>query len=176
MLGLLIEFLRDIAVLAAASGVAWWTLREFATRSLRQDEAARAQLAADRRGADLMQLAGHLEQRLSSISRHVDDLATAERAADARWHGKIRVHALLQSTADPFLSFAEIHQALSTSASPDDLAETEPTTITGENLRRILIELVGDGVIAQLDKDRYFIASDFEAADADNAAGGEPEP
>lgn len=175
VLGILIEFLRDIAVLAAATGVAWWTWREYATRSFRLDETAKAQLAADRRGADLMQLAGRLEQQVSTIAQRVDDLANAQRATDALWQDKISVHALLQSTADPFLSFTEIEQALSATGSPDTQEEAT-TPISGNRLRRILIELVGDGVIAQLDKDRYFIASDFEANEAGTADDVETEP
>lgn len=167
---MLIEFLRDVAVLAAATGVAWWAWREYAAGSARMDEAAKAQIASDRRATDLLQIAQRLEQQMSSIGRHMSELAVAEEATRTRWNDKLRVHQLLQSTTDPFLSFAEIEQALSgVAASQPEQDVTEGSPPSGDRLRRAIIELVGDGVIAQLDKDRYFIASDFEANEADAA-------
>ena len=50
---------------------------------------------------------------------------------------------------------------------PDTATEAGETAepLAGDHLRRLLIDLVSDGVVAQLDRDRYFIASDFEASD-----------
>jgi len=171
VLGILIELLRDLAVLAAAFGVAWWTWREYTTRGQHLDEAAHAQLASERRGADMLLLAQRIEMQMGAIIGQVSGIAAAAHEADARWSAKIRVHALLQSTQDPFLSFSEIEAALAPPASVEaDVAATTKEAgggppLSGDGLRRVLIELVGDGVIAQLDRDRYFIATDFEASE-----------
>jgi len=177
VLGILIEFLRDLAVLAAASGLAWWTWNAYRTRNSRNDETARLQIGAERRNTDLMLLAQRLEQQIASASLSLDEITASAKAIEARWDEKARVHALLQSTDDPFLSFAEIEEMLSapSSSGPDQGASDAPP-LSGIRLRRILMELVGAGVIAQLDKDRYFIASDFEAADPADSGEAVSEP
>lgn len=174
---MLFEFLRDLAVLAAASGVAWWTWREYATHASLQDDAAKVQIAAERREADLMILAQRLEQQVGSVAEHVSALAAASQETDACWAAKVRVHALLQSTDDPFLSFSEIESALAEEPAAAGRGDGD-TLPSGDRLRRVLIDLVGDGVVAQLDRDRYFIATDFEAGETSGAIAdqGEQQP
>lgn len=179
MLGILIEFLRDLAVLAAASGLAWWTWQEYQTRNSRNDEAARAQIAADRRGTDMLLLAQRLEQQMASVTQRLDEIVSSAKGTVALWNDKVRIHALLHGTSDPFLSFSEIEEMLSaphTSEAVQVPSNAADQPLSGVRLRRLLIELVGAGVIAQLDKDRYFIATDFEAADPADSSETVSEP
>ena len=174
MLGSLFDFLRDLAILAAAVGVAKWAWDWYTGSTERRDEAARTALAEERWRTDMRQWAERLEKR-------IDALAAPDAEAEARNKAKIAVHKVLQSTTDPYLSFAEIESALARAAFVERVvaagdtevaaAVGEPDSIKGDALRRVLIELVGGGVIAQLDRDRYFIASDFETGE-----GGEAQP
>jgi hypothetical protein len=174
LLGYLIEFLRDLALLAAASGVAWWCWDQWRDRAARRDEAARLQLAAERQAADLKMWIDRLDARTAGMADRLEEIAAQGRAAEARAAGKLRVHRLLQATSDPFLSFTEIERAMGqlgdfagalTGDGPTPESAAEP--LAADALRRVLIELVSDGVVAQLDRDRYFIASDYEAGDDD---------
>ncbi len=193
MLAALFDLARDIAVMAAAAGVAWWCWDQYRTSTERGDHAAQAGLLAERQSADLKLWVEKLDERTTAISTHLAQLAqiaqlaqaaqTAQAASlaearsasasehsmrlanaahdeEARMAAKVRVHRLLHSTTDPFLTFVEIEKALGA----DDLAP-----IAGDRLRRVLIELVSDGVVAQLDQDRYFIASDYEAGSGDDS-------
>lgn len=171
MLAALIDLVRDIALLAAATGVAWWCWEQFRTAASRSDEVARAGLAAERQAADLKQWAGISDTRSELIAFHLGELVAAEQAKDAIAADKVRVHRLLQASTEPFLTFSEIERVLANvgrhaSALPTIVPEpsgpVEP--VVGDRLRRVLIELVSDGVVAQLDRDRYFIASDYETA------------
>jgi hypothetical protein len=179
----LVEFIRDCAVLAGAVGVAWWCWEQFRSGAARRDEAARSMIAAERQAADFKQWAALIDLRTAAMTDRLDEMAVAAREAESRMVAKVRVHRLLQSTSDPFLTFAEIENAM---AQLDDIVEAakDATAIeegtpgrrvlpAGNELRRVLIELVGDGVIAQLDRDRYFIASDYEAGDGDVTAAEE---
>lgn len=193
MLAALFDLARDIAVMAAAAGVAWWCWDQYRTSTERADQAAQAGLLAERQSADLKLWVEKLDERTTAISTHLAQLAqiaqlaqaaqTAQAASlaeaksasasehsmrlanaaldeEARMAAKVQVHRLLHSTTDPFLTFVEIEKALGA----DDLAP-----IAGDRLRRVLIELVSDGVVAQLDQDRYFIASDYEAGSGDDS-------
>lgn len=172
MLGYLIEFLRDIALLVAASGVAWWCWDQWRDGGTRRDEAARLHLVAERQAADLKMWIDRLDARMSGMADRLDEVASHGRAAEARAAGKLRVHRLLQATTEPFLTFSEIERAMGplghfagalTGDGPTPEAAAEP--LAGDALRRVLIDLVSDGVVSQLDRDRYFIASDYEAGD-----------
>ena len=204
MLASLFDFLRDVALLAAAAGIAWWCWDQYRSHVTRHDEAARAALTAERQAVDLRTALMHLDERTADIAAEVaagrEELAAERADRAALMAAKVRVHRLLQSTEDPFLTFAEIERALAGAGRfaivPDDKdvsrdvsrdASSEASTgapvaviaseaatqrvvtassaLAGDALRRVLIELVGDGVIAQLDRDRYFIASDFETGD-----------
>src|SRR5262249_48573593 len=107
------------------------------------------------------------------VSACLQEMAATKRDAEARAATKIRVHGLLQTTSEPFLTFAEVERALTTEAAearsgaPDPGSSGPSKPVGGDTLRRVLIELVSDGVIAQLDRDRYFIASDYETGDGD---------
>ena len=171
----LIDFLRELAIFAAATGIAWWAWDHYRNTPVRRDDAARLQLAAERQAADLKQWTARLDERvderIGGLAVHLEELMAARRAAEHRTVAQVRVHRLLQATTDPFLTFAEIERALAnvgrfTGALADD---TEPPEkLEGDALRRVLIELVGNGVITQLDRDRYFIASDYETGEDDH--------
>lgn len=218
MLAALVEFVRDLAVLAAGTGVAWWCWDQYRTSAERENAAARLGLTAERQSLEFKQLAEKLDERAAAMSAHLaqlgqiaqlaqsTDAAQAAQAAllaeartttarddrarsaagardeDARMAAKVRVHRLLQGTTDPFLTFAEIERAIGNAgrsidgppAGDSDLPDEGPIVagewLSGDRLRRVLIELVSDGVVAQLDRDRYFIASDYET-DHEGSAG-----
>jgi hypothetical protein len=216
LLAALFDLARDIAVVAAAAGIAWWCWDQYRTSTERGDQTARLGLTAERQSADMKLWAEKLDARTTAISAHLEQLAKlahaaqaaqtaqlaqaallaearaasagdlkmrrleATRADDARSAAKVRVHRLLHSTTDPFLSFVEIERALGSDRhSPDEDAagETEDTgeiaVLVGDRLRSVLIELVCDGVVAQLDRDRYFIASDYETGDGESERDGD---
>lgn len=152
----ILVFLRDAALLAAATGVAWWAwdLRTSAQR--RQNEEASARMASERAAADARRSAERLEALALQIASALEETAAAARAGEARVHVKAAVHRLLHAAKEPFLTFAEIREGL-----PDQLDDTA--------VRRILIELTADGVVAQLEGDRYFIASDYDADETEAA-------
>ncbi len=175
MISDLFQFVRELVLLAAGAGIAWWCWDAFKTRRTSRDEAARAALSAERRTADARQLQERIEARLGAIANRLDELASRSAAQDELASDKVRIHALLQATTDPYLSFDEIERALSApdpqlsgaEASPDtgtNSADRHPP-LSGDRLRRALIELVRDGAAAQMDRDRYFIASDYETGD-----------
>lgn len=196
MLAAVLEFVRDIAVLAAAAGVAWWCWDQYRTAAGRGDEAARLSLTAERQSADLRRWAQTLDERTAAISAELTQLgqiarlaqsahvaqaallaeaaAAAAREEDTQVAAKVRVHRLLQATTDPFLTFVEIERALGSvgplaarPATGEHDAPEEGPSLAGDRLRRVLIDLVADGVVAQLDRDRYFIASDYETGGGD---------
>ena len=176
MLASLFDFIRDLAILAAAVGIARWAWDWHTSRTERRNDAAMTALADDRWRTDARRWAGRIENQL-------DELAGRQRDSEALTKAKVAIHKLLQSTIDPYLSFAEIEAALSRARSPEPamsaagetpvaVAVADTSNLAGDALRRVLIEMVGDGVIAQLDRDRYFIASDFEAGEGDTHAPG----
>lgn len=171
MLAALFDFVRDVAVLAAAAGIAWWCWSQIKAGPGFRDEAARASLVAERQAADLNQWAEKLDARIVALTGLIEHLAADRRDSEARVATRVRVHEMLQSTTDPFLTFAEIEKALTKTArieegaepaEAEDEARVADIVASRNELRRVLIELVGDGVVAQMDRDRYFIASDFE--------------
>ena len=165
MLVSLFEFIRDLAVLAAAAGIAKWAWDQHTLGPRRRDEEARAAMEADRLRADTRQWAGRLEALGVDISTRLDEVLGRQRDGELRAQAEVRVHKLLHQSSEHYLTFAEIEAALAgqtAAAGPD----AEP--LAGEALRRVLIGLLSAGVIAQLEGDRYFIASDYEA-------GGEPD-
>jgi hypothetical protein len=169
LLEALFLFVRDVALIAAAASVAWWIFAEQRTRAQRRDEAARVALAAERQATDLRQWADRIEARSALIEGHLAALAAVTRDSRELTKLKLSVHRLLQRTDDPFLTFAEIEREIATNDTPADASATPAGETAaphaapgGDMLRRVLIELVRDGVIAQLAGDRYFIASDYE--------------
>ncbi len=164
LLASLFDFVRDLAILAAALGIARCAWDWHTTSASRRDEAAKSAIADERWRADMRQWVATLESRLG-------EALGDRREAAARASVKVRVHKLLQSTSDPYLSFGEIEKALVASpvAETAAVATTEgpatPDAVSSDALRSVLIELAGDGVIAQMDHDRYFIASDYETDD-----------
>jgi hypothetical protein len=161
VLASLLEFMRDLAVLAAGIGIANWAWTQHVRTPQRDNADARAALDAERHSADLRQWAERMEAGTDGLSQRLDEIAAQARRIDQRSVLEVRIHGLLQSTSDPFLTFAEIR---------DGLARTEPSKEAREPddaIRRALIALIAHRAVAQLDRDRYFIASDFEADDSD---------
>jgi len=152
----ILVFLRDVALLAAATGIAWWTWDRRAGALHRQNEEASVRMAAERAAADARQSAARLETLAGQISAALDELAASARASEARANAKADIHRLLHATSEPFLTFAEIRSGL-----PDHLDDLA--------VRRMLIDLTADGVVAQLEGDRYFIASDYDADETEAA-------
>ncbi len=175
MISALFHIIRELVLLAAAAGIAWWCWDAFKSRTARRDDAARAALTADRQAADVKLMAERIEARLAAIAMRLDEMTARGSGEDRLAADKVRVHALLQSTTDPFLSFEEIERALSgpdTPVADPSSAEADPgqtvgTPLAANRLRRVLIELVRDGAAAQMDRDRYFIASDYETGEDD---------
>ena len=167
-LGVLFEFIRDLAVLAAAVGIAKWAWDQHSQAPRLRDAQALAGIEAERTRADLKQWGARMEALGIDLSTRLEEIALRTRVAEERAALEARIHRLLQTTRDPFLTFAEIRDGLA-NASPEAgasvaaIATTEGLQDTEETLRRALIELIADDAIAQLDHDRYFIASDFEA-------------
>ncbi len=157
----LLEVLRDLAivvgVVAAGLTLRHWLAVSDARRvealQLSTDDQHRATLATTR-----------LEARLDTLSRDIAALAGPVREAGSRTAARVAVHSMLHATRDPFLSFQEIERALKQPA-PGQTAVAADAAPQGEQLRLVLMDLVRDRVIAQLDGDRYFIASDFETDD-----------
>lgn len=161
LLASLFDFVRDLAILAAALGIASWAWEWHATSASRRDEAAKSAIADERWRADMRQWVATVESRLG-------ETLGDRKEAEARIGVKVRVHKLLHSTSDPYLSFGEIERALAntpTSQVVSAMSASPPDAVSGDALRWVLMELVGDGVIAQMDHDRYFIASDYETGD-----------
>ena len=186
-LGAVFEFVRDLAVLCAAAGVARWAWADHVEAPARRDAQARAGIDRERQAADLRQWAGRMEAHALAVATRLDDGLAHTREAEARGLLAVRIHHMLQTTTDPFLTFAEIRDGLagpvaaSTEAVQPDEAATPATTpavtpvavmpaaVTETILRRALLGLIADGAVTQLSGDRYFIASDFEAAEDDGA-------
>ena len=171
------EFIRDLAILAAALGIARWAWDWHRGTAGRRDEAAKSAMDQERWHADLRRWTDKIDARAVQLEGRLDVLVAGQQGVEARAAAKVRVHELLQSTTDPYLSFAEIEAALQRSrmaeppaAEPGAQRADPAGGLSGEALRRVLIELVGEGVIAQLDRDRYFIASDYDVGDAERAA------
>ena len=158
------EIVRELVVVAAAAGLAvaaWqWNLGRSTTEQA--SAAARAQAAAQARDLqrDLQAAIAGLDRRLEALAGNLSELTGRRLAEDERWAGRIAIHTILQATRDPFLTFGEIEAALA----------GEPLAISGAALRRVLMEMVADGVIAQLDRDRYFVASEYEAGEGHDEA------
>jgi hypothetical protein len=176
----LVLLTRDLAVLAAAALVAKWVWDQLQSAPRRRDDEARDRLQAERLQADLGQRAARLEALMVDISTRLDEVVGREREAELRAADKIRIHRLLHATSDPFLSFAEIEEALASQrAGPASTAEDADgprgddaaDAISGDRLRRAMMELVGDGTVAQLEGDRYFVSSDFETGDDEQVPG-----
>lgn len=176
MLTALFYLVRDLAMLAAAVGISWWCWEQYRSRKTRMDETVRASLAAERQSTDLRQWMQIFDGRTEAIATAVAAMAATGREKEVIADAKVRVHRLLQSTTDPFLTFAELERGLAnvgrlatSIATSEGTAPPAAGPLSGDLLRRVLIDLVSDGVVAQLDRDRYFIASDFEAgADEDD--------
>lgn len=164
LLASLFEFLRDLAVLAAAIGIARWTWDWHSSGAARRDEAASAAMAADRQATDIRQLLARLDERAAAAARSFELGEMLARAAEARALAQVRIHRLLQTTAEPFMTFEEIERAEA------DRGHEAGEELKGDGLRRVLIDLVSGGVIAQMDRDRYFIASDFETGSGDESS------
>lgn len=169
-----LHLVRELVFLAAAVGIAWWCWDTLRNRAGRRDEVAQARLAAERQAADLKLVAERLEARFAEISGRLEAIATLGAKSDALAADKVRVHRLLQATTDSFLSFDEIERGLARDGSANGKgngnAVLEP--LQGDRLRHVLIVLVGDGVVSQMDQDRYLIASDYETDGTD----GRPDP
>jgi hypothetical protein len=173
----LILLARDLAILAAGIGLAKWAWDQHQAAPRRRDEEARDRLHSERLSADLGQRAARLEALMVDISTRLDEVVGRERDAELRAADTVAIHRLMHETKDPFLSFAEIEAALAQrtlgvaqaaegASGSQNAGPVE--AISGDRLRRALMELVGDGVIAQLESDRYFVSSDFETGEDDD--------
>ncbi len=162
----LIEFLRDIAVLAAAVGVAKWTWDQHSAGPRRRDEEAKALMAQERGLADLRgdvkQWGSRMEALAVDVSTRLDEVLGRQREAEQRAELKADIHRTLHATSDPFLTISEIGKALAGSSGAR-ASETGTEAVSEVELRRALMEMVADGMVEQIVPDRYFIASDFDA-------------
>ena len=158
----MLEIVRDLAVTIAAVGVAWWAWDRYSGAARRQDEAAQDRTARDRLGADLRQAGARMEALAVDISTRLDEVLGRGRDAEARSAVKIAVHRVLMASKEPFLTFTEVRDGLARGAG----GSAPATPVDEAELRRCLMELVADAVVAQLERDRYFIASDFDADEA----------
>lgn len=147
------DLVRELAIVAAAIGVAKWSLDQHRDHSERKDREARLDMAEEQARA---------EHRAFNDRMLADIRARTEaREADARLISlKIDIHSLLHATRDPFLTFSEIRVGL---AKEGGEAPTETL------VRQALIALAGERVVSQMEQDRYFVAGDFEADDAGEA-------
>ncbi|MGE0627401.1 MAG: hypothetical protein AB7O43_06205 [Hyphomicrobiaceae bacterium] len=150
----LFRFVQELAILAAAIGVAKWAWDQHVRGPMLRSEAARVALAEERERAELKAAARQWGARMEAIavdiSTRLDEVLVRQRDQEVREDLKVAIHRLLQTSGDPYLTADEIIAALS----PQPPAEPD--------LRRALMELVAGGVVAQLDHDRYFIATAFE--------------
>ena len=169
LLGSLFLVLRDLAILAAGTGIAWWAWDQRANAPRRRDEEASARMATERLWADQRQWAAKMQALGIDISTRLDELLGRQRDAEVRSGHKVRVHRVLHATGEPFLTFAEIRDGLAADARSGPAQSDAALTV--DELRRVLIELAADGVIAQLEHDRYFIASDYDADEVANDRG-----
>jgi hypothetical protein len=163
-LGWLFDLVRDLAILAAAVGVAKWGWDRHVGGPRRQENAARAANEAERFRQDMRQWAGRIEQHLARAEARQQEQSEASREGQAQTADlaarKVLVHRILQQARDPYLAFTEIEAACAL-----ETGGAANARLSGDRLRRVLIELVADGVVSQLDHDRYFIASEFETDD-----------
>lgn len=136
------DFVRDAAILAAAVGLAKWSWDQHISASERRDHEARQEIQ---------------EERARTEQKAYQDAMLAEvRSREERSQLKVRIHRLMHASADPFLSFAEIR---------DGLADGGQAPPGDDTLRRVVIELVAERVVAQMERDRYFVGGDYEADD-----------
>lgn len=150
----LLVLLRDLAILAGATGLAWWAWDRRNNVIDERNEEAAARSAAERAAADARQSAARVEALAARVAAALEDTAAASRAGEGRAAAKAEIHRLLHASKEPFLTFAEIRAAL-----PGEMGDPA--------IRRLLIELTADRVVAQLEGDRYFIASDYDADEDD---------
>lgn len=137
MIGWLWDFIRELAVLAAAGGIAKWAWDQHVDRGLRRDQEAERALDQGR-------------------------LKAERQAAEDRMRLKVRIHKLLHATSEPFLTFAELRQAL---------AQGEPASPAEDLLRRCVMELVSDGCAGQMEGDRYYVGGEFEPEEGSSEPG-----
>lgn len=141
-IGWIWDFLRDAAILAAAVGLAKWSWDQHKAGGERRDNEARRAIEESR--------------AWSEQKAYQDAMLAMARSKEERAQLKLRIHRLMHASRDPFLTFAEIR---------DGLAEGGHSSPTDETLRRAVIELVAERVLAQMEGDRYFVAGDYEAED-----------
>ena len=162
-------FLRDVSIFAASVGVALWAWDRRLHAATRANSSARSAMERERLEADTRQWQARMEAISEQVSLRLQAMAAAARDTERTGQLKLQIHALLQATRDPFLTFAELRDALT--RSPDVVSHTAIADVgpaaSDADIRGALIALVADRAVAQLDRDRYFIASDFEDDETD---------
>jgi hypothetical protein len=149
------DFVRELAILAAAVGIAKWTYDQHASSRERRDEEARRLLEEGRARADLKAFE---EAILIEVREHMERARRAEDRAGL----KVRIHRLLHAADDPYLTFAEIREGLAREA------EEGRPAVGEDDLRRSLMELVAERCVAQMEGDQYFVGGDYEPDEADS--------
>ena len=165
MLWGILEFIRDIAILAAAVGIAKWTWDQHSRRLSDQEHTDRIAEARTREIAELQAAASgwgtKMETFATGITAQLDELVQRQREMQDREILRLAIHRVLHETKDHFLTIKEIADIVATSA------PHLPTPHEAE-IRHALISLIADGVVAQMEGDRYFVATDYEADDDDD--------
>lgn len=154
------DVMREAAVLLAACGIAWWAWDQRRTAGERRDMDAQRHMEDERSRAD------HKAWREAMLADAAQRTAR-DAAADVRAGLKVRIHRLLHTTSDPFLSFAEIATGLAVAPASGDAGRP-----ADDDIRRALIELIAERAVAQMEGDRYFVGSEFEADDETAASQG----
>ena len=170
LLGVL-DIVKDLAIVVAAiagAAVAWEWLKSAQSRG---ETAAKALTLAGERASEAREIAARLQSHAAAVAQYIDASRAKQSEKEVRILVQVRVHAMLQATRDPFLTFDEIERALAAEPTIDGPAVAPPPACRGPELRRVLMAMVRDRVIAQLDRDRYFIASDFETDEAQDGRG-----
>lgn len=157
-----LDILKDIAILCMAVAAIALGRHWRASNLARHDAQSRAMAIAVDQARETKEAAARLEARVEALGREVATIASDRRERQARRGLEVQIHALLHATNDPFLAFDEIRDELAASAQDKD-------GLAADELRYVLMSMVKDRVIAQLDRDRYFIASDFETDDGADA-------
>lgn len=138
------ELIRELAIVAAAVGIAKWAWDQHRLSGERHDGQARQAMEEARARTEL--------------KAYQDTMLAQARAAEERQRLKVHIHRLLHASSEPFVSFEEIRQRLASDGGSQPVPDPEI-------VRQCLMELVAERCIAQIEHDRYFVGADFEADD-----------
>lgn len=148
------DVVRELAVVAAAIGVAKWSFDRHRDRAERRDREARIDMAEEQARTEIRAFHDRMlaDARARSETREARSRLTAL---------KVAIHRLLHATRDPFLTFAEIASGLAREGGEE---------ASKALVRQALIALIAERAVSQMELDRYFVAGDYEADDEDQSA------